>query len=176
MTRSARRLTRVRLLSDAADGITVAAADSADGNETGGILLGILYEDGTAEVRRAGGPGPVAVRTPAFFLRDLGHAQRIAAEEFALSSSVWIGDWHTHPHSALVPSTRDLATYAGLLTDPELSFPAFLALIVGPSRLGWIQPQIVGWACQDGRALPVPVSVPGSDRRHEPPTLPKGSQ
>jgi integrative and conjugative element protein (TIGR02256 family) len=170
-----RRLTSVILLPRAADAITAAASGSADGNETGGILLGALHADGTAVVRRAGGPGPVAVRTPVFFLRDLGHAQRLAAEEFTVSGSVWIGDWHTHPCSALVPSSRDLATYAGLLTDPDLSFPAFLTLIVDPGPLGWEQPRMAGWACQDGHAIRVPVSVLDGDHQPEPPAPPKGS-
>lgn len=182
MTASERRLTRVTLLPDALRTIISAAADSADGNETGGILLGSLAPDGTALVCRAGEPGPVAVRTPVFFLRDLSHAQRLAAREFEVSGSVWIGDWHTHPRSALVPSSRDLATYADLLADPELAFSVFLALIVGPGPHGWEQPRMAGWACQDGHAARVPLNpadltmaVLDDDRQPEPPTLPKGS-
>lgn len=183
MTASERRLTRVTLFPDALRTITTAAAHSADGNETGGILLGSLASDGTALVRRAGGPGPVAVRTPVFFLRDLGHAQRLAAKEFKVNGSVWIGDWHTHPRSALVPSSRDLATYTDLLADPELAFSAFLALIVGPGPQGWEQPRMAGWACQDGNAARVPLhpadltmAVLDDDRQPGPPTLQKSAQ
>ncbi|MDQ1684999.1 MAG: hypothetical protein QOC82_1736 [Frankiaceae bacterium] len=49
------------------------APESADGRETGGILLGHLRGD-VANVEHAGDAGPKAVRTPTFFLRDLRHA------------------------------------------------------------------------------------------------------
>lgn len=106
------------------------AARSRDGNETGGILLGQLHNEGIAEIRTAGGPGPAAVRQPAFFLRDLDHARRLAADRFAEEGSVWIGEWHTHPTGSPAPSHRDLHTYAQLLADPELGFDAVVAVIL----------------------------------------------
>jgi hypothetical protein len=54
------------------------AARSRDGYEIGGILVGRLHNGGMTEIRHAGNPGPVAVRQPTFFLRDLDHAQRLA--------------------------------------------------------------------------------------------------
>jgi integrative and conjugative element protein (TIGR02256 family) len=169
VTRPARRITRVLLVPAAAASITAEAARSSDGNETGGIVLGRVHADGTAQVRCAGGPGPAAVRTPVFFLRDLGHARRIAAAEYARSGSVWIGDWHTHLRSGPVPSSRDMLTYGDLLTDRDLDFDAFLALIVCSGPLGWTRSQICGWACQDEQAVPVPVSVCEDLERPGPP-------
>jgi integrative and conjugative element protein (TIGR02256 family) len=163
-------ITRVHLLQEAATSIAAEAVHSADGLETGGILLGALHPDGVAEVHHAGGPGPVAVRTPDFFLRDLRHAQQLVDQEYARSGNVWIGDWHTHPHGIPAPSARDVATYAKLLCDQELGFTTFLALILCPGRLGWAQPHIAGWAYQQGQATPVPISVFGRAHAHKPKT------
>jgi hypothetical protein len=82
------RISLVVLLADAATTMRDEAVRSSDGNETGGLLLGRVEPNGTAKVRHAGGPGPAAVRSPAFFLRDLYHAQRTAANAFALDGSV----------------------------------------------------------------------------------------
>jgi integrative and conjugative element protein (TIGR02256 family) len=75
--------------------------------KTGGILLG--YEQEGLIVTRAGGPGPNAVRKPQFFLRDLEHALRLADEAWQEDGSLWIGDWHTHPHGPIHPSPSTCA-------------------------------------------------------------------
>ena len=132
------------------------AGRSRDGNETGGILLGHLH-DGAAEIRTAGGPGPVAVRQPTFFLRDLDHARRLAGEAFARDGSVWIGEWHTHPTAAPVPSDRDLHTYARLLADPDLGFESLVAIIIAATDPGWVDPIARAWICYPNRAEAVPL-------------------
>jgi integrative and conjugative element protein (TIGR02256 family) len=85
---------------------------ATDGNETGGILLGSRSETGDVQVCFAGTPGPAAIRRPNFFLRDLQHTQTFANRHYFDDGVVWIGEWHTHPHNAPIPSQQDLTTYA----------------------------------------------------------------
>lgn len=162
VTAPAGGIRQVQLSAAAAATVRCEAARSQDGNETGGILLGQLHGGGIAEVRCAGGPGPVAVRQPTFFLRDLDHAQHLADEAFTRDGCVWIGEWHTHPATAPTPSDRDLATYARLLADPELSFEAFVSIIVAGER-DWRHPIAHAWACYPDRAESIPI-VLGTQR------------
>jgi integrative and conjugative element protein (TIGR02256 family) len=117
---------------------------SADGNETGGILLGAVTRDALI-VRHAGSPGPNATRRPDFFQRDLEHAQRLGDQMFDADRSIWIGDWHTHLRAPPAPSTRDLATYQQLLADPELDFQQFVAVILAASDGDWARPTMAVW-------------------------------
>jgi integrative and conjugative element protein (TIGR02256 family) len=161
------RIGRIVLEPAAAEMILKESRRSADGNETGGVLLGDFTADGSARVPVAGGPGPAAVHRPAYFLRDLQHAQRLAAEVFADTGSEWIGEWHTHPGADPIPSTRDLNTYLGFLADPELRLDAFVTIIVTPAG-SWHQPQAHGWVCYPHLAESVPLTVSSdssTDRR-----------
>jgi integrative and conjugative element protein (TIGR02256 family) len=155
------RIEQVVLAPAAALTIREEALRSADGNETGGLLLGHVEEQPTASawVRSAGDPGPAAVHRPAFFLRDLHHAQRLAAEAFARDGSEWIGEWHTHPGASPIPSARDLHTYLGFLTDPRLRFDAFVAVIVVAQAGVWYQPQAHAWVCYHRTAVRVPLTL-----------------
>lgn len=145
----------VRLSAAAAASIIAYAAVSADGSETGGILLG--YDEtelGEMMVMHAGDAGPGADRRPDFFQRDLAHAQRHADAAYEETCSYWIGEWHTHPNGHLAPSSTDLRTYDDLLRDPELSFQTFLALIVGPGADGWTSPAVAAWTIASQGATP----------------------
>lgn len=152
------RIARVVLASTAATTIRNEALRSYDGNETGGILLGHIG-DATAQVRHAGDPGPAAVHQPAFFLRDLHHAQQLAAQAFAQDGSEWIGEWHTHPTAEPVPSARDLHTYLGLLADPQLRFDSFISIILVAPAGTWHQAQAHAWVCYPHAAAPVPLAI-----------------
>jgi integrative and conjugative element protein (TIGR02256 family) len=152
------RIERVVLTARAATTIRKEARRSIDGNETGGLLLGHADEQ-TAWVQSAGDPGPAAVHRPNFFLRDLHHAQRLAADAFARDGSQWIGEWHTHPGAGPIPSARDLHTYLGLLADPQLRFHAFIAVILTATAGTWHLPQAYAWVCYHRTALQVPLTV-----------------
>jgi integrative and conjugative element protein (TIGR02256 family) len=162
----------VRLSARALASIAAHAVVSADGCETGGILLGYDESElGEMFVLEAGDPGPNAERRPDFFKRDLAHAQRLADEAFASTSSRWIGEWHTHPGGALAPSRTDLRTYRSFLRDRELGFSVFLALIVGPDQEGWERPRARAWLIEQRRflqALLLPSAEP-MDLTIEPP-------
>lgn len=135
---------KIILTASAMSAIAEEARASTDGLETGGILLGTAEPDAIV-VRHAGRPGPNAIRLPNFFQRDLQHAQSVADQAFALDHSIWIGEWHTHLHAASTPSTRDLATYQTLLSDPELAFHYFVAIILADTTNRWRTPEFTAW-------------------------------
>ncbi|MGW6489329.1 Mov34/MPN/PAD-1 family protein [Streptomyces sp. NPDC055056] len=125
--------------------------------ETGGILLGHHAHD-TVTVHHAGTPGPAAVRTPTYFLRDLAHAQALADRAFAADGSIWVGEWHTHPTGKPVPSARDTATYRQLLGDPELGFHSVVAIILARHENCWVG---AAWAARHDGIMPVELRVDG---------------
>lgn len=127
-----------------------------DGYETGGILLGHQHDDGRLLVTTAGDPGPHAVRHPDSFRRDQAHAQALADAAWSHDRSVWLGDWHTHPHGLAQPSPVDLATYLALLRDRELDFSAFLAVIVLPDQPN---PDLFPWLITETKAACVAMMV-----------------
>jgi integrative and conjugative element protein (TIGR02256 family) len=147
---------------------------AADGNETGGILLGHDLGMGSGfVVCHRGDPGPSAVRQPAHFQRDLAHARLLAEQAAKLDGSVWIGEWHTHLLEIPIPSTHDLMTYRALLLDPEVSFPRILSLIVLSSQDGgWPSPRIFAWSISASSMRPLPITVenrpkpPGPEKDH----------
>jgi integrative and conjugative element protein (TIGR02256 family) len=136
----------------ARDSILRLATESADGRETGGILLGRrAHASGVVCVEIVGDPGPAADRRPTFFSRDLAHANALAQDAWQRSRAVWVGEWHTHPAGGPQPSARDLATYAGLLAASALAFEVFVSIIVVPNNVsGWDAPQMVSWLLELG--------------------------
>jgi integrative and conjugative element protein (TIGR02256 family) len=120
------------------------ARRSADGKETGGILLGFeAWEDRRCWVTQIGDPGPKAERSATRFCRDLEHAERLAEAAYAIDGSQWIGDWHTHPGGPPRLSPTDLKSYREVLAESDLE--AFLAVLLLPGRDGWISPAMHAW-------------------------------
>lgn len=154
---------KIEIMRSAVDAIAREARASADGTETGGILLGTVEHD-THVIRHAGGPGPNATRQPDFFQRDLNHAQRLGDAAFDEDHSIWIGDWHTHLGAPPVPSTRDLGTYQGLLADPELGFSHFIAIILAASTGDWTAPDLATWVITTTSACAATPRLSGSPR------------
>lgn len=129
---------RFRLTDRAFSVITSEASASADGMETGGILLGYDYDgDDLLEVTQAGDAGPRARRERRRFLRDLEHARTLADVAYEEDGSVWIGEWHTHTNESPFPSSRDLLTYLRLLGDATLEFSRFASIIVTAECDDW---------------------------------------
>ena len=136
------------------------AARAEDGRETGGILLGHHRDRPrpVLDVVHAGDAGPRAVRHAAAFRRDVLHAQALADLAYRTDGSIWIGEWHTHPNGPPRPSRRDLTSYRRMLSDPELAFHVFLAMIVLPGQdCGWHRPRLTGWVVTTADAWPVPL-------------------
>jgi integrative and conjugative element protein (TIGR02256 family) len=116
--------------------------------ETGGILLGTRAVT-DFDVVLAGDAGQHAVRAPRYFLRDLDHARELAASAWTTHGAQWVGEWHTHPMTALEPSRFDISTYRKHLADTTLNFDVFIALLVRPASTGL---KYVAWAV-DGRSV-----------------------
>lgn len=153
---------RVEISTEAQETIWALAVESVDGRETGGILLGRGPDQhGTVLVEQAGDPGPNAQRRPDFFLRDLEHAQKLAAASWDARRAVWVGEWHTHPAGDPRPSRRDVRTYAGLLSAAELAFEIVVSIIVIPNpELGWERPALATWTFTADARTPLPRTNP----------------
>lgn len=132
--------------------ISTEALRSSIGLETGGILLGTDSPEYGPMVLMAGLPGPNAIHRPQFFSRDTEYAQRLANDAWTRSGAQWIGEWHTHPGGQPSPSAADLYSYAGHLTDSELSFDRFVSLIVTSSPAG--SPYVSAWTIYTHGAYP----------------------
>ncbi len=143
---------------------------AADGNETGGILLGRDGGMGSGfVVRHSGDPGANAVRGPVYFQRDLEHARLLAEQAAERDGSVWIGEWHTHLLEMPIPSTADLVTYRALLADPEIRFLRILSLVVLPNQEGaWRSPRIFAWSVSASSIRPLAVTVENATEPPEP--------
>jgi integrative and conjugative element protein (TIGR02256 family) len=153
-------VTAVLLTAPAARVITTELRTADHTTETGGILLGHHTRD-TVTIRHAGTPGPAAVRTSTYFLRDLAHAQALADQAFTTDASVWVGEWHTHPTGPPAPSTRDTTTYRRLLDDPELGFHSIVALIFACREEHWAG---TAWTYHGQRVTPVELTISPTDR------------
>lgn len=137
---------RVEIPEPVLDCVGRLAGVSADGRETGGILLGHgPSPNGLISVTQVGDHGPAAERRADFFLRDLHHSRRLAARAWIADGSDWIGEWHTHPIGGPQPSPRDLRTYDRILTETS-AIRVFLALILTPAPdEGWAEPLMNHW-------------------------------
>lgn len=102
--------------------------------ETGGALLG--WRDGNdAVVARVLGPGPNASHGFRSFEPD-GEWQQEQGEEIYFASGrtiAYIGEWHTHPFSAPLPSSQDRLTAAKIAADSCYRAPKPLSAIIGCS-------------------------------------------
>jgi integrative and conjugative element protein (TIGR02256 family) len=137
-------LANVLIRTDVLDFILDEAESSRDGKETGGILIGTDYDD-VAEIRRAGGPGPRAVRRADLFSRDTTFAQKLVDEEWQHDGSDWIGEWHTHTRGRPFPSERDRRTYRRFIVAEDLGFARFFSLILVTNTDLWEDVEAVLW-------------------------------
>jgi integrative and conjugative element protein (TIGR02256 family) len=153
----------VTISADAARTISSESKASADGRETGGILLGHDVS-GELYVRKAGGPGPAAQRSKRRFLRDLQYARDLADAAYDLDGSVWLGEWHTHPQGPVEPSDIDLTTYAAHLSDTSLRFNRFLACVVLPCpKHRWAHVSLCVWIITGTAAVAADVHIEEGD-------------
>ncbi|MER6145192.1 Mov34/MPN/PAD-1 family protein [Streptomyces sparsogenes] len=108
--------------------------------ETGGMLLGAIDDStGIIYVDEATGPPPDSLLTETYFQHGLeGVTRHLAARRQATgNTSRFLGLWHTHPHSAALPSATD-RTAMEQLTLPLDDAPArALVLIAGGPQPVW---------------------------------------
>lgn len=144
---------KIVLQPDALRSVLREARSSADGKETGGILIGHEFERGTV-ITEAGPPGPDAVRRADFFQRDNCYSDRLLEVAFERERALWVGEWHTHLVNLDRPSSTDMKTYAAFLADETLGFDRFVAFIVTARDGSWTVPTIHAWAIEDHRRRP----------------------
>ncbi|MGV9237857.1 ThiF family adenylyltransferase [Streptomyces nigra] len=108
--------------------------------ETGGMLLGAIDDStGIIYVDEATGPTPDSLLAETYFQHGLdGVTRHLAARRQATgNTSRFLGLWHTHPHSAALPSATD-RTAMEQLTLPLDDAPArALVLIAGGPQPVW---------------------------------------
>ncbi len=117
----------------------VALADAKFPNETGGMLIGYIAETGDAVVLDIVGPGPTAQHARYSFVPDSEYQQIELESRFHGSQGrrTYLGDWHTHPSSAPLPSYRDKRTLAKIAAEPASQTSTPLMVILGKVDSCW---------------------------------------
>ncbi len=112
-------------------------------DETGGLLLGYWANDTEAVLTEVIGPGPDARHWPTGFAPDAAYQEARLADEYERSGRriEYLGDWHTHPGAAAVPSRNDKGTLRRIARDPEARCARPFMLIMG-ERERW---QLTAW-------------------------------
>lgn len=110
--------------------------------ETGGMLLGYWAVgddagDSSADevvVVATIGPGPQAQRGRTWLRPDHDWQLRQLEDAYVQSGRTvtYLGDWHTHPGGAPVPSRRDRRTMRAVRRSSSARTPRPLMMIVGP--------------------------------------------
>ncbi len=123
--------------------------------EAGGVLLGRLVA-GTDDVviDLATDPSPKDRRGRFFFFRLRRHAQESITEAWVRSggTSVYLGEWHTHPEDDPVPSSVDVANWQKIVRAATFEQSFLLFLIAG--RRNWIV-----WELAVGSDRPQPLGT-----------------
>lgn len=103
--------------------------------ETGGVLMGLRSE---ADIRivEIVGAGPGAVHLRGRFEPDGDWQEHEIARIYTASSGrvTYLGDWHSHPDGAAVPSKLDNNTAKHIAQTPGSQTISPLMLIVGMSQ------------------------------------------
>lgn len=109
------------------------ALQEAGAREIGGILMGEQIKPGSFRItdltiQRRGG-------TIATFVRRIGDALHALSRFFDRTEHVYtrfnyLGEWHSHPSFASVPSPRDTAAMRRLVGDPAVGATFAILLIV----------------------------------------------
>jgi integrative and conjugative element protein (TIGR02256 family) len=102
--------------------------------EGGGVLLGRMI-DGSSDivVDQATKPNPADRRSRFSFIRKKQPAQEKVNRAWADSegTSVYLGEWHSHPEDFPTPSSKDLRNWKRILRDVKCDYDALFFLIIG---------------------------------------------
>jgi integrative and conjugative element protein (TIGR02256 family) len=90
----------------------VTEADRIFPNETGGVFMGYWVSTKELVITHAIGPGPHALHHASSFVPDDDYQQRQIQNIYdkTARTSTYLGDWHTHPNGAAIPSKSDRRT------------------------------------------------------------------
>lgn len=89
--------------------------------ETGGVLAGLITENGDIAVTHASGPGPLAVMASTRFEKDVEYCQSFLDDLFLSSGKKfsYIGEWHSHPMRDNQPSGTDIKSLSAIASQKE---------------------------------------------------------
>jgi len=108
--------------------------------ETGGMLVGYIGENGDGVVSRIIGPGPGAFHSRYGFKPD--HDYQIQQLEMFFRESGgaddYLGDWHTHPAGSNSMSWKDRRTLTRIARSTAKTLPKPFMLIFSMEKEGWI--------------------------------------
>jgi integrative and conjugative element protein (TIGR02256 family) len=119
-------------LSETALGVVLDEAEQRTPLETGGVLLGYRHDEEFV-ITAALGSGPGARHEHDGFWPDGAWHECEVAAHYARSGRVetYLGDWHSHPHGAPLPSKRDRKTARRIARHRDARAPQPLMLIAG---------------------------------------------
>ncbi len=122
--------------------------------ETGGVLAGYVADCGGIVITGVSGPGPNAIHGQFRFTPDHEWQCSFLDKLYLDSSgiSVYLGDWHTHPHGRPQMSRLDKKTLTAIAKSSESGCPSPL-MVIGSGELSewyWLAHQYVssglfGW-------------------------------
>ncbi len=105
---------------------------SAGDSESGGILLGSIYDD-IVRVEAISTPSGSDVRGINYFQRDKAQAQRLInqAYEYSHGTTNYLGEWHTHYQEYPQPSQLDSSEIQKTFKNSILPLNYIIDIIVG---------------------------------------------
>lgn len=120
-------------------------------NETGGVLVGYVDENGRTVVTAVVGPGPNAVHSRSRFRRDGDYAQAEVDRLYHASKGRddYVGEWHSHPDAG-GPSFIDRGSMSWISNNPSYGRPEPVLIIMERVREPEWCPRAYRWV---GRRL-----------------------
>jgi integrative and conjugative element protein (TIGR02256 family) len=123
--------------------------------ETGGILIGYVDQDRTANVLRATEPGPKATRSARIFVRDTEYTQAqldAAAVQYG-KQGAYLGEWHSHLEADPRPSPLDLESMVGIARAQNYLTRCPVMIIAGVNPTSARADVLKSWSVPVGGAL-----------------------
>lgn len=107
--------------------------------ETGGMLIGYIASTGEPVVTSIIGPGPSAKHRRFKFTPDEIYQQAMLETHFYETEGreTYVGDWHTHPKVAPIPSYLDKCTLARIAREPRSQILLPVMIILGGCEAEW---------------------------------------
>ncbi|MGM0580548.1 MAG: Mov34/MPN/PAD-1 family protein [Bacteroidota bacterium] len=106
--------------------------------ESGGVLIGrLIISSKDIVVDKVTTPLPEDVQSLNSFIRSTAH-QNIIEKEWSESNgtSLYLGEWHTHPESSPTPSSKDIKSWKEQLKTATFSSRFLYFVIIGIEEYG----------------------------------------
>lgn len=106
-------------------------------NESGGIILGLVYHDSSVCITKISLPNSSDKASRFSFERDKKIAQAIVDEEFYSSNGkiIYLGEWHTHPEPHPLPSSVDIKMIKKQFKKNTINEDFLIMMIQGTENL-----------------------------------------